>query len=129
MIEMDSKMKKLAAAVTMGLFMTAIYFAGRQTAALVAGRNVQTDKAQSAEAGDICVVVDAGHGGMDPGKIGVNDVPEKDINLKIALLVKGYLESNDIRVVMTRETDAGLHDGDASNKKVQDMRHLSLIHI
>lgn len=69
-----------------------------------------------------CVVIDAGHGGEDPGKVGVNEALEKDINLQIAHMLKKLLEANDIEVVMTRETDEGLHDADASQKKVQDMR-------
>lgn len=69
-----------------------------------------------------CVVIDAGHGGDDPGKVGINGAKEKDINLEIALLVKEYLEANDIRVVMTRETEAGLYDEKAANRKVQDMK-------
>ena len=69
-----------------------------------------------------------GHGGDDPGKIGINDALEKDINLKIAFLVKDYLEQNDVKVIMTRETDAGLYDAGVSNKKVQDMkRRLAII--
>ena len=47
---------------------------------------------------------------------------EKDLNLEIALLVKKYLEMDDIRVVMTREDESGLYDAGASNKKVQDMK-------
>ena len=46
--------------------------------------------------------VDAGHGGVDPGKIGVDDSLEKDINLEIAERLKTILEQQDIRVVMTR---------------------------
>ncbi len=69
-----------------------------------------------------CVVLDAGHGGADPGKIGINGALEKDINLEITLLVKEYLEAQDVKVVMTRETEDGLYDADASNKKVQDMK-------
>lgn len=69
-----------------------------------------------------CVVLDAGHGGADPGKIGINGALEKDINLEITLLVKEYLEAQDVQVVMTRETEDGLYDADASNKKVQDMK-------
>lgn len=69
-----------------------------------------------------CVVLDAGHGGIDPGKVGINGALEKDVNLEIALLVKQYLEADDIKVVMTRETDEGLYDANASNKKVQDMK-------
>lgn len=74
-------------------------------------------------AGDeIRIVIDAGHGGSDPGKVGINDALEKDINLQIALLVKQYLEANNISVVMTREDENGLYDENASNKKVQDMK-------
>lgn len=69
-----------------------------------------------------CVVIDAGHGGDDPGKIGINGVLEKDLNLEISLLVKKYLEMNDVKVVLTRENADGLYDADASNKKVQDMK-------
>ena len=69
-----------------------------------------------------CVVIDAGHGGEDPGKVGINEALEKDINLQIAHMLRKLLEANDIEVVMTRETDEGLHDADASQKKVQDMR-------
>lgn len=70
----------------------------------------------------ICIVLDAGHGGADPGKIGINGSLEKDINLAIAKRVKQYLEANDIKVVMTREADEGLYDASAGNKKVQDMK-------
>lgn len=69
-----------------------------------------------------CVVLDAGHGGSDPGKVGINQALEKDINLQIAQKLKVFLEAADVRVVMTRETDGGLYDEAASNKKVQDMK-------
>jgi len=71
---------------------------------------------------DFVVVVDAGHGGFDPGKIGINGAEEKDINLAIAKKVKTYLEAGDVQVVMTRESEAGLYDENSSNKKVQDMK-------
>ena len=69
-----------------------------------------------------CVVIDAGHGGDDPGKVGINDALEKDINLKIAERLQALLEAQDIEVIMTRETEDGLYDAGASNKKVQDMK-------
>jgi len=69
-----------------------------------------------------CVVIDAGHGGDDPGKVGINDALEKDINLKIAKRLQSLLEAQDIEVIMTRETEDGLYDEGASNKKVQDMK-------
>ncbi len=70
----------------------------------------------------ICIVLDAGHGGDDPGKIGINGSREKEINLAITQKVKNYLEANDIDVVLTRKGDDGLYDEDAENKKVQDMK-------
>lgn len=93
---------------------------GRETASYVNGNSVKIEQP--------CVVIDAGHGGEDPGKVGINGALEKDINLEISLLVKNYLEQNDIRVVMTREDGNGLNDANASNKKVQDMkRRIALI--
>ena len=75
-----------------------------------------------------CVVIDAGHGGSDPGKVGINNQLEKEINLKIAEILKDFLQAEGIEVVMTRESDAGLYDEGASNKKVQDMkRRLEII--
>lgn len=68
------------------------------------------------------IVIDAGHGGKDPGKVGVNNVLEKDINLKIALLLKDRLEAEGLTVLMTRETDAGLYNESDSNKKISDMK-------
>lgn len=68
------------------------------------------------------VVIDAGHGGSDPGKIGVNQCLEKDINLQIALKVKEKLENEQIKVIMTREDENGLSTDGASNHKVEDMK-------
>lgn len=53
----------------------------------------------------IVIVVDPGHGGEDPGKVGINDVLEKDLNLQIAKKVAKLLEEVDIKVVMTRKND------------------------
>jgi len=69
------------------------------------------------------VILDAGHGGNDPGKIGVDDSLEKDLNLIIAGKVKVFLEQQDIEVIMTRESDQGLYEEKTSNKKVQDMKN------
>ena len=68
------------------------------------------------------IVLDAGHGGEDPGKIGINGALEKEINLQVAEKLKAFLEASDVKVVMTRTTDGGLYDENASNKKVQDMK-------
>lgn len=69
------------------------------------------------------VVLDAGHGGDDPGKIGLDDSLEKDLNLVIAGKICRLLEQQDIEVIMTRESDKGLYEEQTSNKKVQDMKN------
>ena len=52
------------------------------------------------------LVIDAGHGGKDPGACG-NGLKEKDINLSVALLLKQKLEpyKKEINLKLTRETD------------------------
>ena len=69
------------------------------------------------------VVIDAGHGGTDPGKVGVDGSLEKDINLAVAERLKTYLEQDDVKVIMTRETDTGLYSDTDSRKKMADMRN------
>jgi N-acetylmuramoyl-L-alanine amidase len=51
------------------------------------------------------VVVDAGHGGDDPGTIGVGRTYEKDINLEVARKVAAQLEQRGVAVIMTRTQD------------------------
>ena len=68
------------------------------------------------------VVIDAGHGGTDPGKVGVDGSLEKDINLAIAERLKTYLQQDDVKVIMTRETDMGLYSETDSRKKMADMK-------
>lgn len=68
------------------------------------------------------VCVDPGHGGTDPGKVGINGQLEKDINLAIAKKLKTYLEASDVTVVLTRDKDMGLYSSGDAHKKMADMR-------
>ncbi len=115
------KRRSLAVAACV-LFLLSMIYIGGEAAWDTAGKGIGGDGEE------MCVVIDAGHGGHDPGKVGINGAEEKDINLQIAELVKKYLEANDVKVVMTREGDEGLYDSGADNKKVQDMkRRIELI--
>lgn len=53
----------------------------------------------------LTVVVDAGHGGQDPGTIGYGSLQEKDINLSVARKVAALLEQRGIGVILTRSQD------------------------
>ena len=51
------------------------------------------------------VVLDAGHGGKDPGTMARSGLKEKDLALDIALRVRAHLAAAGVRVVMTRDVD------------------------
>lgn len=74
------------------------------------------------------IIIDAGHGGFDPGKVGTTGTLEKDINLMIAQKLKVVLEESGYTVVMTRESDMALCDSSAKKKKLEDLKaRVSLI--
>ena len=68
------------------------------------------------------IVIDPGHGGVDPGKVGVDGSLEKDINLNISMKIKKILIDNGYEVVLTRDEDIGLYKESDSNKKSADMK-------
>lgn len=113
---MKTKDQKFLTVLVSCLLFVVLLFAEQEEATSANGNKLLQGKPP------VRVVIDAGHGGIDPGKIGINGAEEKDINLQIAALVKRYLELQDVEVIMTRETEEGLYDADASNKKVQDMK-------
>ena len=68
------------------------------------------------------VLLDAGHGGSDPGAAGLDSMTvEKDLNLAIALKLQHYLQQAGYLVQMTRTQDEGLYGPDDANKKRADM--------
>lgn len=68
------------------------------------------------------IVVDAGHGGFDPGKVGTAGTLEKEINLLIAKKLQHVLEDSGYQVIMTRESDTALCDSSATRKKMEDLK-------
>ena len=67
------------------------------------------------------IIIDPGHGGRDPGKIGTAGTLEKNINLQIALYLKEILEAQDMCVLMTRTEDKDLSKT-SDNFKISDMK-------
>lgn len=100
-----------------------VTFLSWQTGSLAAA-GVQFIHAEngSGEKKKYIVCVDPGHGGTDPGKVGINGQLEKDINLAIAKKLKTYLEASDVTVVLTRDKDMGLYSSGDAHKKMADMR-------
>jgi N-acetylmuramoyl-L-alanine amidase len=67
------------------------------------------------------ILIDPGHGGSDPGKVGAGNVLEKDINLSLSLCLKKILEKENYRVFLTRDGD--YHLGTSSgNTKMSDLK-------
>lgn len=96
------------------------FFLARTTASLVSSKKADSSKP--------CIMLDAGHGGADPGKVGCNDILEKDLNLAIVYKLKTLFENKGFRVVLTRTDDKALCDENSRNMKVEDMRNrVSLI--
>lgn len=54
------------------------------------------------------ILIDAGHGGKDPGALSKRGTKEKNIALDIAIRVKNTLEQHGIKVKMTRQSDVFL---------------------
>ena len=69
------------------------------------------------------IVIDAGHGDFDPGKVASDGTREKDINLSIALKLYDIFTANGYTAVLTRSDDTTLADKSAtsvSTKKKTD---------
>ncbi|NJR64559.1 MAG: AMIN domain-containing protein [Leptolyngbyaceae cyanobacterium CRU_2_3] len=56
--------------------------------------------------GRLLVVLDPGHGGSDPGAVGINGLQEKQIVLPIAQQVAAYLEQQGVQTILTRTDDS-----------------------
>jgi N-acetylmuramoyl-L-alanine amidase len=71
----------------------------------VASTGAAADARQARRPRDTVVVIDAGHGGRDPGAIGPGGTFEKTVTLASALILEDMLKRRGYRVVMTRRTD------------------------
>ena len=72
------------------------------------------------------IVIDAGHGGIDPGAVGRSGLEEKEITLDVAKRLKRYFSRVGVYVVMTREADldySGENGDRRLTKKRRDLLH------
>lgn len=70
------------------------------------------------------VIIDAGHGGEDPGAVSDNGIYEKDINLEIAFTVGDILRENGFAVIYTRCDDRLLYDASENVKGIKKITDL-----
>jgi len=89
--------------------------------------NTTTDSENSTgtrDTGQRTVVIDAGHGGEDPGAVSKNGLKEKDVTLNIAFKLKDKLEKENYKVIMTRTEDILQYDENTTEiyeKRKQDL--------
>lgn len=120
---MNEKYGNVLTKILTVLLVIAMFFVAKESVQFVSAVEESHKKAFQKNGEEITIVVDAGHGGIDPGKIGINNALEKDINLAVALKLERNLRENGINVVMTRTDDNGLYNETDSNKKVRDMKN------
>ena len=65
------------------------------------------------------IILDAGHGGLDGGAVGIDGTVEKEINLQITQKLKAVLELYGYNVIMTRSDDGSIHDSQAHSTREQ----------
>lgn len=106
-----------------------------RTAAAGERVDASTDRMAAPRRGGIqTVIIDPGHGGMDPGGVGGSGLLEKDVVLDIALRLRDLLQRDprtaDINVIMTREDDTFIRLEDRYGKANENKGDLFLsIHV
>lgn len=73
----------------------------------------------------ICIAIDAGHGGIDGGAVSISGIPESQTNLQIAQRLNDLFHLLGYQTIMLRNTDTSLHtDGSSiSAQKASDLKH------
>lgn len=88
-----------------------------QGAVLAGGSGAAAGRKAPARSKGHVVVIDAGHGGKDPGAMAINGGREKDVTLKAALALRDLLEADGRYVVkLTRDTDVYVDHEDRVTK-------------
>jgi N-acetylmuramoyl-L-alanine amidase len=114
----NNNKKRLAVKIA-GIAAASVFLAAVLIMVPVSGRDLFSvfNMEPGAKGRQLTVIVDPGHGGIDGGAVGVDNIVEKDINLSIGLKLRDLLEAHGVDVIMTRETDISIHDDSAKTTK------------
>ena len=108
-------MKKAAIYLLLGLFALLVLHPGLNSSYTApdvrvptvnnSGSTTNEDATMTSSQSHAVIAVDAGHGGSDYGYVSDTTIPEKDINLDLALAIGRKLSAAGYQVVYTRESD------------------------
>ena len=87
-------------------------------------RSFGGDTVEASATPERVIIIDAGHGGEDPGTIGVDGVYEKDLNLAIAFALGDELKAKGYTVVYTRTEDKMLYLPEENIKGIRKLSDL-----
>ncbi len=81
-----------------------------------------TVKATNSPSLGYTIIIDPGHGGVDPGSVGrKTEVTESELNLKISLKLSDILKKSGFNVILTRKNADGLYGTYSAGYKKRDM--------
>ncbi|GAB6152979.1 N-acetylmuramoyl-L-alanine amidase [Desulfosporosinus burensis] len=93
------KRRKVFLGIVLALFLTLV---------LVGGFRGQDREIWSWTLGDRVVLIDAGHGGVDPGAVGISKVLEKDVTLAVSKRLQALIQQSGAKSIMVRVEDRDL---------------------
>ncbi|HBW36023.1 N-acetylmuramoyl-L-alanine amidase [Desulfosporosinus sp. BICA1-9] len=104
------KRRKVYLGIVLALFLTFV---------LVGGFGGQDKEIWSWTLGDRVVLIDAGHGGVDPGAVGISKVLEKDVTLAVSKRLQALIQQSGAKSIMVRveDRDLGSSQGLAKRKR------------
>lgn len=106
---------KRRSAVIMGIALGLI-----MTIALGLGFSGQDAKIWSWVLGNRVVVIDAGHGGVDPGAVGIGKVLEKDVTLAVSKRLQVLIQQSGAKTIMVRDDDIDLGTSEGLLKRKRE---------
>ena len=116
---MKSSISKVLAVMVTGGILLALFVSG-----FIANKAVQIYARNTPMTARTCVIIDAGHGGVDGGAISCTGMKESEINLEIALRLNDLMHLLGLKTYMIRSEDVSIYTSGESiaAKKISDLK-------